>query len=246
MLLFLNGAPQLVRMPARAGVNCDTGDCEAYKTNGERPGVGTVGIEKIAADPRAEGAAEAEADFQKTKDNSDFPTGKDIADDGAVGWIPGAMADAVKRDCEINEPQRGIDGHRDHSHDAERRDQGGHRIRIATAETIREGAPNDGCADPYEADKTEVKRCREFFVTDGNKVGDGMSVDQEQSGAESEVTERDTPKWKRTNGLPESPVALACALRVPSRSLRMWCRVSVGKLSDVLWFASLEQRVRRK
>ena len=53
-------------VPADAEVNRQAGDDEASETDGERPGVGAGGVEEIPADPGPEGAAEAEADFQKS------------------------------------------------------------------------------------------------------------------------------------------------------------------------------------
>src|SRR5215212_664566 len=92
------------RVPPDTEMNCQTGDDEAHETNGKRPRIGAGCIEKVAADPGAEGAAEAEADFQKSEDQTDLAAGKDIADDRTVGRIAGAVTDAVEGDREIDQP----------------------------------------------------------------------------------------------------------------------------------------------
>ena len=65
----------ILRVPADAEVNCQAGDDEADQTNGKRPGVGAGGVEEIAANPGAEGAAQAEANFQKPEDQTDLVAG---------------------------------------------------------------------------------------------------------------------------------------------------------------------------
>src|ERR1043166_6893590 len=81
----------ILPVPADASANRQTGNDETDQAHGERPGVGTGGIEEKNADPRAKGAADAETDFQKAEDEADLMAGKNIADDRAVGRISGTM-----------------------------------------------------------------------------------------------------------------------------------------------------------
>src|SRR5258706_12775079 len=107
----------IIHVPADTSMNRQTGNDETDQAHGERPGVGIGAIEEEPADPRAEGAADAETDFQKAEDEADFMAGKYIADDRAVGRIAGAVTDAIKRDGEIDQPKRRADRHGDHAQD---------------------------------------------------------------------------------------------------------------------------------
>ena len=74
------------------------GDNKAEKTKRKGPNIRAGEVKEITADPRAKCAPQSKAHFEITENQSDLPSGKNIADDRAVGGSTGALADA-ETDC---------------------------------------------------------------------------------------------------------------------------------------------------
>src|SRR5258706_10068655 len=197
----------IIHVPADTSMNRQTGDDETDQAQGERPGVGTGGIEEKPTDPRTKGTADSETDFQKAEDEADLMAGKNIAYDRAVGRIAGAVTDAIKRDGEIDQPKRRANRHGDHACDAERGDEDRDAVGFAPPQPVGDGAPKDRCADADKADQTEIKSSGEFFVAHRDEVGDGVGVDHEQGRAEGEMANHDAPERKYSRRFAERPVA---------------------------------------
>lgn len=71
-------------LPLDTRMDRQTGYNETEQAQREGPCVRSGCVEKVTADPCAEGAAHAEADLQKAEDETDLMPGKNVSDHRAI------------------------------------------------------------------------------------------------------------------------------------------------------------------
>jgi len=155
------------------------------------------------------------------------------------------VADAVEQDGQINERQRRVDCHGDHAAYAESRDKRGDTVGFAAAQRSETEPQNYGRADANEADEAKVKRCRQLLVADGDEVAITWVLIKNKAVPRARWPMVIHQKGRSVPLLRASNPAEARVLPSVGQDSPLVARRHIGKLSDVLGSAPLEQRVCR-